>query len=230
MKRKTIIALLSMCMLMSACADNGDTQLPEISVITKEEMTDIITESSAALQTEAVETKNSIEENTSETETDMTEELTAEASRLMGALDYIDCIGGGNIPKDENDIIEVDGRQYAKVYAQFENTSDLEEYLTANLSDSLIQSRYSHILGGEQPYYIDIDGALYGYVTAKGCGYQWITENGEPVISVTNVSDSSFTAVTKFDNFGSECEMQIDIVFADDFWKIASISYDGITF
>ena len=34
MKRKTIIALLSMCMLMSACADNGDTQLPEISVIT----------------------------------------------------------------------------------------------------------------------------------------------------------------------------------------------------
>ena len=71
-----------MCMLMSACADNGDTQLPEISVITKEEMTDIITESSAALQTEAVETKNSIEENTSETETDMTEELTAEASRL----------------------------------------------------------------------------------------------------------------------------------------------------
>lgn len=230
MKRKTIIALLSMCMLMSACAGNGDTQIPEISVITKEEMTDIITESSADLQTEAAETKNSIEENTSETETDMTEELTSEASRLMGALDYIDCIGGGNIPKDENDIIEVDGRQYAKVYAQFENTSDLEEYLTQNLSDSLIQSRYSHILGGEQPYYIDIDGALYGYVTAKGCGYQWITENGEPVISVTNVSDSSFTAVTKFDNFGGECEMQIDIVFADDFWKIASISYDGITF
>ena len=219
-----------MCMLMSACADNRDTQLPEISVITKEEMTDIITESSAALQTEAAETKNSIEENTSETETDMTEELTSEAIRLMGALDYIDCIGGGNIPKDENDIIEVDGRQYAKVYAQFENTSDLEEYLTQNLSDSLIQSRYSHILGGEQPYYIDIDGALYGYVTAKGCGYQWITENGEPVISVTNVSDSSFTAVTKFDNFGGECEMQIDIVFAEDFWKIASISYDGMTF
>ncbi|MGN1303598.1 MAG: hypothetical protein ACI4YB_01050 [Oscillospiraceae bacterium] len=230
MKRKTIIALLSMCMLMSACADNGDTQLPEISVITKEEMTDIIMESSAALQTEAAETKNSIEENTSETETDMTEELTSEASRLMGALDYIDCIGGGNIPKDENDIIEVAGRQYAKVYAQFENTSDLEEYLTQNLYDSLIQSRYSHILGGEQPYYIDIDGALYGYVTAKGCGYQWITENGEPVISVTNVSDSSFTAVTRFDNFGGECEMQIDIVFADDFWKIASISYDGMTF
>lgn len=230
MKRKTIIALLLMCMLMSACADNRDTQLPEESVITKEEMTDIMTESSATLQTEDAETQNSIGENASETETDMTEELTAEASRLMGALDYIDCIGGGNIPKDENDIVEVDGIQYAKVYAQFENTSDLEEFLTANLSDSIIQSRYSYILGGEQPYYIDIDGALYGYVTAKGCGYPWIIENGEPVISVTNVSDSSFTAVTKFDNYGGECEMQIDIVFEDGFWKIASISYDGMTF
>lgn len=230
MKRKTIIALLLMCMLMSACADNRDTKLPEESVITKEEMTDIMTESSATLQTEDAETQNSIGENASGTETDMTEELTAEASRLMGALDYIDCIGGGNIPKDENDIVEVDGIQYAKVYAQFENTSDLEEFLTENLSDSIIQSRYSNILGGEQPYYIDIDGALYGYVTAKGCGYPWIKENGEPVISVTNVSDSSFTAVTKFDNYGGECEMKIDIVFEDGFWKIASISYDGMTF
>ena len=148
----------------------------------------------------------------------------------MGALDYIDRIGGGNIPKDESDTVEKDGMQFARVYAQFENTADLEEYMTENLTDELIQSRYSHILDGEQPYYIDADGALYGYITAKGCGYPWILEGGEPVISVTDVTDSSFTAVTKFDNFGGECEMQLDIVFTEGFWKIASISYDGMTF
>lgn len=214
-------------MLLSACGGNGDTQLPEISVITKEEITDIITEAPSASQTEAVHNDTTAE--TEET-VDMTEELISEASRLMGALDYIDRIGGGNIPKDENDIIEQDGRQYARVAAQFENTADLEEFITENLTDALIQSRYSQILGGGEPYYIDADGALYGYVTAKGCGYTWITEDGEPVISVTDVSDSSFTAVTKFDNFGGECEMMLDIIFDDGFWKIASISYDGLTF
>ena len=240
MKRKNMIILLSsICMLLSACSDNGDTQLTETLGITNEERTDVITEETVSLPTEAAETENQTEETeavvndtSADTEVtlDMMEELTAEASRLMGALDYIDCIGGGNIPKDENDTVEQDGRQYARVAAQFENTADLEEYMTENLSDELIQSRYSHILGGEQPYYIDVDGVLYGYVTAKGCGFPWITEDGEPVISITDVSDSSFTAVTKFDNFGGECEMQLNIIFTDGLWKITSISYDGMTF
>lgn len=215
-------------MIFSACSNNGNTQLPEISVITKEEMTDIISEEFSVSETEAVMNDTSAADT--EITADMTEELVSETSRLMGALDYIDCIGGGNIPKDENDIIDVDGRQYARVCAQFENTADLEQYMTENLCDSLIQSRYSHITGGEEPYYIDIDGALYGYVTAKGCGYPWITEDGKPVISITDVSDEGFTAVTKFDNYGGECEMKLDIVFTDGFRKIASISYDGMTF
>lgn len=215
-------------MIFSACSNNGNTQLPEISVITKEEMTDIMSEEFSVSETEAVMNDTSAADT--EISADMTEELVSEASRLMGALDYIDCIGGGNIPKDENDIIDVDGRQYARVCAQFENTADLEQYMTENLCNSLIQSRYSHITGGEEPYYIDIDGALYGYVTAKGCGYPWITEDGKPVISITDVSDEGFTAVTKFDNYGGECEMRLDIDFTDGLWKIASISYDGITF
>lgn len=232
MKKRNLIVLVSMCMVFSACSSNVDTQPPETSVITQAE----VTEATTVSETKTAETEadsESVESETSaETEEtiDMTEGLTAEVSRLMGALDYIDCIGGGNIPKDENDTIEQGDRQYAKVAAQFENTADLEEYLNENLTDSLIQSRYSNILGGEQPYYIDVDGALYGYVTAKGCGYAWIMENDEPVISITDVTDNSFTAVTKFDNFGGESEMTLNIVSEDGFWKIASISYDGMTF
>ena len=221
-------------MIVSACSDSGNTQLPEITVITKEEMTDIITEISSAAETQAAAAETEAVQNDiyadTEAAADMTEELAAETSRLMGALDHIDRIGGGNIPMDENDVIDVDGRQYARVSAQFENTADLEEYMKENLTDGLIQSRYSNITGGEQPCYIDVDGALYGYVTAKGCGYPWITEDGMPVISISDVTDSSFIAVTRFDNYGGECEMKLDIVFDNGLWKIASISYDGMTF
>ena len=149
----------------------------------------------------------------------MTADYTAEASRLMGALDYIDKIGGGNIPKDEENIVDVNGRQFAKVAAQFSNTADLESFMKENLSDSLIENRY-----------VDIDGELYGYVTAKGCGYTWILENDEPVISIKDATDSSFTAVTKFDDFGSESEMELNIISDNGLWKISSIYYDGMNF
>ena len=82
----------------------------------------------------------------------------------------------------------------------------------------------------QQPYYIDIDGALYGYMTAKGCGYTWIKNNDKLDISITEKSDNSFTAITKFDNYGGEDEMKLNIVFTDGLWKIKSISYDGMTF
>lgn len=238
-----------MCVIFSACSYDGDAQIhetintetnivSEISSVTETDtvenetftdtkMTDIVSESASVAETDTVKNETSVE---TEGTIDMTEDFVSQASRLMGALDYIDRIGGGSIPKDENDTVEVDGRQYAKVNAQFTNTADLKQFMEENLSETLIQNRYSHILGGEQPYYIDIDGELYGYVTAKGCGYPWITEDGKPVISITDVSDDSFTAVAKFDNYGNACEMNLDIFFTDGFWKIASVSYDGMTF
>lgn len=238
-----------MCVIFSACSYDGDAQIhettnaetnivSEISSVTETDtvenetftdtkMTDIVSESASVAETDTVKNETSVE---TEGTIDMTEDFVSQASRLMGALDYIDRIGGGSIPKDENDTVEVDGRQYAKVNAQFTNTADLKQFMEENLSETLIQNRYSHILGGKQPYYIDIDGELYGYVTAKGCGYPWITEDGKPVISITDVSDDSFTAVAKFDNYGNACEMNLDIFFTDGFWKIASVSYDGMTF
>lgn len=255
MKRERIILVLaSICMILSACSHNGEKQLSEISVITQAQTTDIIAEKTAASKTEASETEADVPENAaSETEItetaavneevqtepiitepeasdDMTDELMDEVSRLLGALNYIDQIGGGNIPKDENDTVGIEGRQYARVCAQFDSTADLEEFMASTLSEQLIGNRYSHITGGEQPYYIDVDGALYGYVTAKGCGFVWITENDMPTVTISEVSDQSFTAYAKFDNFGGEDEMKLDIVFTDGLWKIDSISYDGMTF
>lgn len=223
MKRKKkfiLLALTSMCLFLFACTDEANTNSTGSTSVTGS--TGAPEQKSASI--------SDIVTTSSTTKADKTQDLIAETSRLMGALDYIDRIGGGNIPKDENDIKEVGGRKYAKVKAQFSNTSDLKEYLQENLSDSLIKNRYSGIVGGQQPYYIDIDGALYGYMTAKGCGYTWIKNNDKLDISITEKSDNSFTAITKFDNYGGEDEMKLNIVFTDGLWKIKSISYDGMTY
>ena len=71
---------------------------------------------------------------------------------------------------------------------------------------------------------------MYGYVTAKGCGFVWITENDMPLIEIEDITGNSFTAYAKFDNFGSEDEMKLDIVLSGGLWKIDSISYDGMSF
>ena len=55
------------------------------------------------------------------------DELVSAARQLLGALNYIDRIGGGNIPRDDENAIDVDGRQFAKVSAQFTDTADLDE-------------------------------------------------------------------------------------------------------
>lgn len=247
MKRKKkfiLLTLTSMCLFLFACTDKANTNSTGSTSVTGTTSTTGATSTtgttsttgitSATGTTGATEQKSAsisdIVTTSSTTKADKTQDLIAETSRLMGALDYIDCIGGGNIPKDENDIKEVGGRKYAKVKAQFSNTSDLKEYLQENLSDSLIKNRYSGIVGGQQPYYIDIDGALYGYMTAKGCGYTWIKNNDKLDISITEKSDNSFTAITKFDNYGGEDEMKLNIVFTDGLWKIKSISYDGMTY
>lgn len=158
------------------------------------------------------------------------DELVSAARQLLGALNYIDRIGGGNIPRDDENAIDVDGRQFAKVSTQFTDTADLEEYMRSYLTDSFIESRYSGILGGDEPYYIDIDGELYGYVTAKGCGFQWIMEDGEPVVELKDSADDNYTITTKFDDYGAETEMEVRIVKDKGYRKIDSISYGGNTY
>lgn len=148
----------------------------------------------------------------------------------MGALNYIDRIGGGNITKDEEKTVDVDGRQFAKVLSEFASTSDLDGYMHTNLTDNLINSRYSGILGGDDPYYTDIDGELYGYVTAKGCGFNWIEEDNYPVVELKDSADDNYTITTKFDDYGAETEMEVKIVMDNGYWKIDSISYGGNTY
>lgn len=234
-----LLIISAFCVMLAGCVQTDNSKLPELTIITEKEATDIISDimtSASAGSEEAVTSEEtaaaSSEETVLQTEGSPDEadpDLEAAALSLMGALDYIDCRGGGNIPKEDSSVI-VNEREYSKVKSQFADTADLREYMESVLSESLINNRYSRILDTEEPYYIDIDGELYGYVTAMGCGFPWIMEDGSPKAEISDVTDSSFTARAKFDNYGGECEMVMYIIFEDGSWKINSIEYDGISF
>lgn len=230
---KKILAMIgAVCLILTSCSavndkpaeTSGETTTLAVSEAETTENT------GTAEQTDVSESVPDETEAPTDDEITGDDELVSTARQLLGALNYIDQIGGGNIPRDDENAIDVDGRQFAKVSAQFTDTADLDEYMRSYLTDSFIESRYSGILGGDEPYYIDIDGELYGYVTAKGCGFQWIMEDGEPVVELKDSADDNYTITTKFDDYGAENEMEVKIVRDNGYWKIDSISYGGNTY
>lgn len=230
---KKIIAMIgAVCLILTSCSavnnepavTTGESDITTVTeaetTVSETEQTEVESEEISAEETEAYGGELSEEEDRIYT-----------AYELLSALDYIDNIGGGNIQKDETVTADVDGRQFAKVQSEFANTSELEGYMRMNLTDSLINNRYSNIVGGDEPYYVDIDGELYGYVTAKGSGFNWILgDDGEPVAELKDSADDSYTIVTKFNDFGAEAEMEVGIVMDNGFWKINTISYNGQTY
>lgn len=237
---KKILAMIgAVCLILTSCSAVNDKPAETSGETTTLAVSEAETTQNSGTAEQANvsestpdETEAATDEPDAPTDDEITEddELVSTARQLLGALNYIDQIGGGNIPRDDENAIDVDGRQFAKVSAQFTDTADLDEYMRSYLTDSFIESRYSGILGGDEPYYIDIDGELYGYVTAKGCGFQWIMEDGEPVVELKDPADDNYTITTKFDDYGAETEMEVRIVKDNGYRKIDSISYGGNTY
>lgn len=152
-----------------------------------------------------------------------TSEYAAAAKTLFGALNYIDQIGSGNLPNDETDTIQTkkSGVTYERVTkTQFSSTADLKAYMTASLTQKMIDSRYAAILGTDQPLYIDANGGLYGRQYATSGGFTWIDPEQ---VTISNATDSSFTASMQYDNFGAADTLTVQIVLDNGLWKIDSM-------
>lgn len=230
---KKILAMIgAVCLILTSCSAVNDKPAETSGETTNLAVSEAETTENIGTMEQTGVSESVPDETEAATDDEIIEddELVSAARQLLGALNYIDRIGGGNIPRDDENAIDVDGRQFAKVSAQFTDTADLDEYMRSYLTDSFIESRYSGILGGDEPYYIDIDGELYGYVTAKGCGFQWIMEDGEPVVELKDSADDNYTITTKFDDYGAETEMEVRIVKDNGYRKIDSISYGGNTY
>lgn len=152
-----------------------------------------------------------------------TSEYAAAAKTLFGALNYIDQIGSGNLPKDETDTIQTtkSGVTYERVTkTQFSSTADLKAYMTASLTQKMIDSRYAAILGTDKSLYIDANGGLYGRQYATSGSFTWIDPEQ---VTISNATDSSFTASMQYDNFGAADTLTVQIVLNNGLWKIDSM-------
>lgn len=191
---------------------------------------------SATIESAASSESTSGTETTSESTTTAAasdnSDLQGTASSLFGALNYIEQIGSGNLPKDESKTYT--SNQYGADYeavsgTQFSSTADLQSYMESYLTQPLILSRYSNLLsiyGSSSPLYIDVDGALYGKVYATSGGFAWTTQTP----TVTDVTDTSFTATMQYDDFGSTDDCVIVAALENGTWKISSVSFDGQTY
>ena len=92
---------------------------------------------------------------------------------------------------------------------QFSSTADLKAYMTASLTQKMIDSRYAAILGTDKPLYIDANGGLYGRQYATSGGFTWIDPEQ---VTISNAADSSFTASMQYDNFGAADTLTVQIV------------------
>ncbi len=216
-------------------SDTAETTTASPEESAAESSTEETAETSAAETEAATETAETIpapDETTEPAEAETTtvpeagadtSEYAAAAKTLFGALNYIDQIGSGNLPKDETDTIQTtkSGVTYERVTkTQFSSTADLKAYMTASLTQKMIDSRYAAILGTDQPLYIDANGGLYGRQYATSGGFTWIDPEQ---VTISNATDSSFTASMQYDNFGAADTLTVQIVLDNGLWKIDSM-------
>lgn len=147
------------------------------------------------------------------------------ANELFGALDQIDRLGGTAVPYDETvTYTEGDTVFYLLPKMPYTSVADLKEYMESHLTENMIASRYSDIIGTDNPIYIDHDGALYVRSMARGCGFAFYQEDNAPKIS--DESENGFTARMDFDNYGGKSTLAITVVKDGDFWKIDSMNVE----
>ena len=143
-KRNTIwIAAMLTAAVLTGFSGCTEGEIPSLSSSDTAETTTASPEESAAessteetAETSAAETEAAAETIPAETTTVPeagadTSEYAAAAKTLFGALNYIDQIGSGNLPKDETDTIQTtkSGVTYERVTkTQFSSTADLKAY------------------------------------------------------------------------------------------------------
>ena len=235
-KRNTIwIAAMLTAAVLTGFSGCTEGEIPSLSSSDTAETTTASPEESAAESSTEETTETSAAETEAATETAETipapdettepaaETTSAETTTAPEAGAYIDQIGSGNLPKDETDTIQTTKTSvtYERVTkTQFSSTADLKAYMTASLTQKMIDSRYAAILGTDQPLYIDANGGLYGKQYATSGGFTWIDPEQ---VTISNATDSSFTASMQYDNFGAADTLTVQIVLDNGLWKIDSM-------
>lgn len=228
MKKRIIMCIIASAMIcgsLASCGNNvgSGSVSSESQAETTAPATEESTEAETEESTEAAET--TVAPDTQAETSVASEELIAEAAKVLNNLNAVDYIGGGSsVEVDESTVLNVDNKYpYTKVTdPRFSSVEEVKKYITDAVSGSLLESRYKVIYEGDPAMFTDSDGSLWFLQGARGCGF---TFTGEPVVS--DVTEDSFTITVKFDDSGAESTMVVKAVNENGLWKASSFSVNG---
>lgn len=244
--RKTIFAVcIAFCLLSTGCGNVTNHETETSSAVTTETATEATTETTETSSEAATEITETTTEATADmttqneanaevtaeptsftapetqSSTDHTAPTTEQAQELIRALNTMERLVGGGLRYDADTVCTINEITYYKVTdMDFANTNDIRCYEEKYLTQDMISERYSAIVGGSSPIYIDADDELYMKDSAKGF---YIFSDTEPNIEKT--FEEGYSILAGYDNFGETETADIRIVNVNGTWKICGISF-----
>ena len=244
--RKTIFAVcLAFCLLSTGCgnvtnhetetssavttetateattetAETSSEAATEITETTTEATADVTTQNEANAEVTAEPTSNNVPD--AQSSTDHTAPTTEQAQELIRALNTMERLVGGGLRYDADTVCTINEITYYKVTdMDFANTNDIRCYEEKYLTQDMISERYSAIVGGSSPIYIDADDGLYMKDSAKGF---YIFSDTE--LNIEKSFEDGYSILAGYDNFGETETADIRIVNVNGTWKICGISF-----
>ena len=244
--RKTIFAVcIAFCLLSTGCGNVTNHETETSSAVTTETATEATTETTETSSEAATEITETTTEATADvtTQNEANAELTAEptsftapetqsstdhtaptteqAQELIRALNTMERLVGGRLRYDADTVCTINEITYYKVTdMDFANTNDIRCYEEKYLTQDMISERYSAIVGGRSPIYIDADDGLYMKDSAKGF---YIFSDTE--LNIEKSFEDGYSILAGYDNFGETETADIRIVNVNGTWKICGISF-----
>jgi len=242
--RKTIFAVcIAFCLLSTGCGSMTSHEVETSSAVTTETATaattdtivgtELITKTSAETTveiTEQISTETNAEvtaEPTSftapetQSSTDHTAPTTEQAQELIRALNTMERLVGGGLRYDADTVCTINETTYYKVTdMDFANTNDIRCYEEKYLTQDMISERYSAIVGGSSPIYIDADDGLYMKDSSKG--FYIFSDTG---LNIEKSLEDGYSILAGYDYFGETETADIRIVNVNGTWKICGISF-----
>ena len=237
--RKTIFAVcIAFCLLSTGCGNVTNHETETSSAVTTETATEATTETTETSSEAATEITETTTEATADvtTQNEANAELTAEptsftapetqsstdhtaptteqAQELIRALNTMERLVGGGLRYDADTVCTINETTY------FANTNDIRCYEEKYLTQDMISERYSAIVGGSSPIYIDADDGLYMKDSAKGF---YIFSDTE--LNIEKSFEDGYSILAGYDNFGETETADIRIVNVNGTWKICGISF-----
>ena len=140
------------------------------------------------------------------------------AAELLKVIDKIEKMSKGTVTKN-TDIVKKPGEnEYYKVNDKtFGNISDLKAYISTYVTSSLINERYSGMIEGDVPVYLDFEDGLYVKRRNDHAeGFEWERDSNKNIIlAITGKGDGKFTVTSSGHTIG--------IAEENGKWKINSI-------